>query len=135
VNWHLHEVYAGEIDLALILFSNYTWLNLTGYFNSWHKTSVCGIIATGLIHDMPWHDLLDDVDVSKQQLRLLETFFSETINSHWYVMYMDILNACPITKELCLFSHLDSATSHTANNSLHYLEVLLVTQQLRWSSG
>jgi len=45
-------------------------------------------------------------------------------------MYIDIniSNACPITKELCLFSHLDSATSHTANNSMHYLQVLLMTQ-------
>ena len=45
-------------------------------------------------------------------------------------MYIDInvLTACPITKELCLFSYLDSATSHTVNNSMHYLQVLLVTQ-------
>lgn len=69
-------------------------------------------------------------DVFYEQLRLVETYLTETINSHWCVMYFDITisNACPNTKELCLFSHLDSATSHTPNNSMHYVQVLLVTQ-------
>lgn len=33
-----------------------------------------------------------------------------------------------LQKNYAFFSHLDSATSHTAKNSMHYLQVLLVTQ-------
>lgn len=79
-NWHLCEVYTGEINPTFILFSNEAHFHLRGYVDAAENLFV--------IHKVPLRDVTICVCCAVNVTMITGLiFFPEIINSHQYVTH------------------------------------------------
>jgi len=136
-NWIRDEIFTGQIDPNLLLFSDEAWFHLSGYVNS-QNNRYWAAENPHQLHEVPLHDQKVGVWCAISRTRLIgPIFFNNTVNSERYIN--DILH--PFFEQLTdnekqngTFQQ-DNATAHTAYASLAALEEVFedrVISRGRW---
>jgi hypothetical protein len=122
-NWLLHNVHNGISDPNLFFMSDEAWFHVSGYVNA-QNSRIWDTKNPHVLHQRPLHDIKVGVWCAVSAWRVIgPIFFEDAVNSDRYVS--DILE--PFFQELTEkdtrygYFQQDSATAHTARNSMQRL--------------
>ena len=125
-NWILQHIVDGIVNPHLLIFSDEAWFHLSGHVSS-QNHRYWSTENPRLIHEVPLHDQKIGVWCAVTAERIIgPIFFDDTINSDRY--RRNILE--PFFQQLTddelryAYFQQDSATAHTAHNSLQDIEAV-----------
>lgn len=122
-NWFLQSVHNGEVDPLLTFFTDEAWFYLQGHVST-QNNRYWATENPHMIHEVPHHAAKVGVWCAVSALRIIgPIFYDTTVDSHVYVNSI-LNNFFPLltrNERLCGWFQQDSATAHTAENSMHEL--------------